>query len=367
MTKSITTGPKDIAVDLNWMDLLKGIAIIGVFFDNWTIYFDIHFPGWGPFVQVFFILSGFGLTIAYLKRKGNQSWGKWTWRRFTKVVIPYIIAVLFSFALGVMGSQLYVSLDKQFSWTELFAYLTFTRNFYPPSWGWNHPLWFMPVIIGLYISFPVLINIKEKWGTKGLLLVSLLVTYGTLTFAFLTGTFRGHPSDLFTFWIIQFALGMVLAYIRHSQPQKMRHLIGLRAFLIGLALFTFSWGLRTYAPGGRQYNDLFTSVGIFLILLNFIWLSRLLFPVTEKILSNLGKKSYLMYLIHYPIISFLIGPPLLGFINNSIVGTIIGGIYIAVMFFLSSFISPSMDKFTSWVYDQLYPAYQPSNQRLSNS
>lgn len=361
-TESIMTKIENIAVDLTWIDMLKGIAIIGVFFDNWTGYMEFETTpallyslartfalGVAPFTQVFFILSGFGLTIAYLNGKTNWNWKRWAWRRITKIVIPYEIAVIFSFMLGILGSYLYTSIDMQFSWTSLFAYLTFTRNFYPTSWGWNGPLWFMPVIIGLYISFPVLIKIMEKWGLWVLLLISVFVTYGTITTAVLTGASWGHSADLFSFWMIQFSLGIVLAYVRDSHPQKLCNLISFKAFLLGIGLYAFSWGLRTYLPVARAYNDMFTSVGIFLILLNLCWISRLKVPAIGKVLVILSNKSYLMYLVHYPILAFLIGPPL-RVPTNAMIVIALGGIYIIGIFFLCYFISQPMDKFTSWLH-----------------
>jgi len=361
-TEFITTHIKDIVVDLTWIDMLKGIAIIGVFFDNWTGYMKfettpallyslakIFALAVGPFVQVFFILSGFGLTIAYLDGKMNWSWKKWAWRRITKIVIPYEITVIFSFMLGILGSYLYSSIDMQFSWTSLLAHLTFTRNFYSVSWDWNDPLWFMPVIIGLYISFPVLIKILEKWGPWVLLLISAFVTYGTITIAVLIGAPGDHQADLFSFWMIQFSLGVVLAYVRGSHPQKLRNLISFKAFSLGVGLFAFSWGLRTYLPVTRAYNDMFTSIGIFLILLNLCWISWLQIPATEKVLCTLSRKSYLMYLVHYPIMVFLIGP-LLKVPANAIIVIALGGIYIIGIFFLCYFIAQPMDKFTSWLY-----------------
>ncbi|RLC80730.1 MAG: hypothetical protein DRJ03_21130 [Chloroflexi bacterium] len=360
------TDVKDIATDLTWIDMLKGIAIIGVFLDNWTGYMRFETTpaslyslaklfalGVGPFVQVFFILSGFGLTIAYLNREADWSWKRWAWRRITKIVIPYEIAVIFSFALGILGSYLYSSVDMHFSWASLFAYLTFTRNLFPVAWRWNSPLWFMPVIIGLYISFPVLVKILKKWGPWVLLSISALVTYGTITIAILTGASGGHQADWFSFWMIQFSLGMVLAYVRDSHPQKLRNLMGFKTFFFGIGLFAFSWGLRTYLPIARAYNDMFTSVGIFLILLNLCWVIRLNLPATGKTLSILSSKSYLMYLVHYPIMSFLIGPPL-SVPTNAIVVIALGGLYIIGIFLLCCFISQPIDKFTFWLYRK-YP------------
>ena len=149
-TKSNTNVPM-IALDLSWVDMLKGIAIIGVIFDNWTGFMEfadtpvlLHAMAKtfsvlvGPFVHVFFILSGFGLATAYFRGKNaNWSWTRWAWRRITKVVIPYIVFVAFTFSMGILGSYLYASIDLKFSWASFFAHLTFTRNFYPPSWIWN--------------------------------------------------------------------------------------------------------------------------------------------------------------------------------------------------------------------------------------
>lgn len=356
------TNPPSISADLTWIDMLKGIAIIGVFFDNWTGYMEfattpaviyslakIFALAVGPFVQVFFILSGFGLTIAYFNGKTNWSWRRWTWRRITKIVIPYAIFVVFSFVLGILGSYLYTSIDVKFSWVSLLAYLTFTRNFYPPSWIWNPPFWFMPVIIGLYISFPVLVKILEKWGLWVLLLISVFITYGTLTIAVLAGASGSHAADLFTFWMIQFALGMVLAYVREANPQKLRYLVGSKAFFLGIGLMIGSWMLRTYVPLGKTFNDSITSVGIFLILLNLGWVSRAKVPVTGKMLNTLASKSYLMYLIHCPIMVFLVGPPL-RVLTNPIIVIALGGIYIIIIFFLCYLISQPMNKLTSWAY-----------------
>jgi peptidoglycan/LPS O-acetylase OafA/YrhL len=361
-TESITTDIKNITVDLTWIDMLKGIAIIGVFFENWAGYMKfettyaflyslikIFTRVVGPFVQLFFILSGFGLTIAYFKQsKTHWSWKRWAWRRITKIVILYEIFVVFSFMLEILGSYLYTSVDVQFSWVSLLACLTFTRNFYSPSWIGN-PFWFMPVIIGLYISFPVLIKILEKWGPWVLLLVSAFVTYGTLTIAVLAGAPGSHEADLFTFWMIQFALGMVLAYIREVDSQRLCHLIGPKALLLGIGLMICSWALRTYVPLGKRFNDLFTSVGMFLILLNLALISRAKIPATGKVLNILSSKSYLMYLIHYPIMAFLIGPPL-RVPTNPIIVMVLGGIYIIIIFFLCYFISQPMDRFTFWLY-----------------
>ena len=353
----------DISTDLTWVDMLKGIAIIGVFFLHWLAYMKpstspepvysvvkIFQFAVGPFVQFFFILSGFGLTITYLQHdKVDWSWQKWIWRRVTKIVVPYEMVVILSFLLGMLGSYLYETVQVRFSWSSLLAFLTFTQNFYPPSWIWNPPLWFMPVIIGLYACFPILLGILRKSGTWALLFVSLTVTYGTLAIASLAGYTGGHNNDLFTFWLFQFVLGMVLAYERWRNPQRLRILVSSRAFAFGIGLVMCSWALRTYVPLGKVFNDSLTSIGVFLVLLNAGWVIRARIPAVGKSLNALSGKSYLMYLIHFPVMVFLVGPPLRVTMNPIIV-VVLGVVYISFIFFLCNFISRPVNKFTSLLY-----------------
>jgi peptidoglycan/LPS O-acetylase OafA/YrhL len=348
--KANTSG-QSISIDLSWIDMLKGIAIIGVILDNVSIYMRTFVLPVGPFVQVFFILSGFGLTVTYLKQSGLEwSWKRWAWRRITKIVMPYAIFVGLSFVLGTVGAYLHASVDMRFSWKALLAYLTFAQNFCPSVWVWNSPLWFMPVIIGLYISFPVLLKILAKWGPRVLLLIAVLVTYGTRTIAVLAGAPKSHGADLFTFWVLQFALGIVLAHVRETAPQKLDCLIGFKAFLIGLGLMACSWALTRYVPLGRLFNDPITSVGVFLTLLNLGWASRKLVPISGKVLIALSSKSYLMYLVHYPIMAFLLGPPLRVYADRIIV-LVFGVVYIVAMFLLSCLISQPIDRLVSWAYN----------------
>ncbi len=361
MTKMSKNGlMSDITRDLTWVDMLKGIAIIGVFLENWLNYFrdsgviavsqssdyqlvKLFNTAVGPFVQIFIILSGFGLTLSYFRQiNRGWSWKAWTWRRITKIVFPYYIFVLLSFLFGMCGTLLYDSVHFTFSPADLIALLTFTRNFYPPSWGVNPPLWYMPVIIGLYILFPFLIFVINKWGPAKTLLLSAFASTASLVIAFFLGTTGTHGSDLFLFWTFQFALGMVLAYLYNYRASYLRKLIGIGPLMIGLFLISISWYVRTYIPYGKIFNDPLTSIGIFLTLLNVGWSMRSIIPASNKYLVSLSKQSYYMYLIHYPVLKFLLGPIFTNAMNPFLV-VVLGGLYIGFIYFLCSFISKSIN------------------------
>ena len=203
----------------------------------------------------------------------------------------------------------------------------------------------------IHLVFPVLLKILTKLGPWVLLIISLLITYGTLVVAVLKGLISGHQTDLFTFWMIQFALGTTLAYIRKTKPERLRLLIGGPSFLAGIGLMMSSLALLSYIPLGKAFNDLITSMGIFLILLNLVWVGRSLMPMLGTILIALSGQSYLMYLTHYPIMAFLVGHPLRVPMNPIIVMTICF-VYIAIIFFLSKFIFQPINRITTWVYYQ---------------
>jgi peptidoglycan/LPS O-acetylase OafA/YrhL len=358
-------GNLDITNDLTWVDLLKGMAIIGVFVGNGLAFFLSHGlivatfytptlilrTAIGPFMQVFFILSGFVLTLGYLEHsKHDWSWKNWAWRRSAKIIFPYYVFVILSFLLGIIGTVLYENVNLQFSWTSFIAYLTLTRNFYPPSWVWNPPLWYMPVIIGLYAMFPFLLVVLRKWGPFKLLLISILITFSTLFIAAKIGAATGsHANDLFLFWTAQFTMGILLAYVRVNNPEKLRLLVGYRAILLGAVLFLCSWILVNFVPHGKIFNDSISSVGVFLILLNLGWVIRRTIPPVNRALIFISKQSYIMYLIHLPILYFIIGPNFRTPMHPITVFTLLG-LYILAVFYLSTFLSNPIMKISSKLY-----------------
>jgi peptidoglycan/LPS O-acetylase OafA/YrhL len=153
--------------------------------------------------------------------------------------------------------------------------------------------------------------------------------------------------------MIQFALGIALAHVRKANPQDLCHLIGGKALFLGAGLLICSWALRTYVPLGKAFNDPLTSIGVFLLLLNLSWKIRNL-PRISTVLASLSYKSYFMFLIHYPVMQFLIGPPL-RVPTNPLIVVVFGGLYTLLIFFICFFISNPINRLTSWMYKK-YPA-----------
>lgn len=302
----------------------------------------------GTAVHLFFILSGAGLTISYFKRTG-LSWGYWAYRRFRKIVIPYLIIVTLGFILAnVMSCVLPDQIRSRYSLITLLTYLTFSRNFYEPGWSLNPTLWFMPVIIGLYFTFPLLITILKKWGIPSLLFFSTILTYGSISLAISFGYPVAHQTALFPFYVIEFSLGITFGHMIVNRQERLGNLVTSKALCLGLACYALSWWLQSSWSLGNAYNDLLTALGIFLVTLYFSeWLVRKRPTMTKNFFNPLSKYSYLMYLIHGPLILYLV-KPLLGKVGINSINSLIT-IFLSILFWtLIYFFAKAINPLVSW-------------------
>jgi len=258
-------------------NMIRGIAIIGIVIHHWFLYlpYQIVFPIISPFVvlisklagtyvQIFFLLSGYGLSMSYYK-KGIASWPNWFKKRFIKIIIPYWFIVILSFI--VMNLLKGVLPINSFTLMDLSAYILLFRNMYPPSHSLNYTFWFMPVLFGLYIIFPFLIKTTKKVGIVKFVIFISILQYGSITSFLLLGFPFGHQHDWFLFYILIFSVGIVLAHVTYMGNYKIDQLGSYKMLLIGCACYLVSFLIQKYFKFGSFYNDVFTAVGIFLITL----------------------------------------------------------------------------------------------------
>ena len=209
MSEHKITRQDSVLINSVWMNMLRGLAIIAVVIHHWLLFVPHQSPisfffsvaqiiqdVAGMAVHLFFILSGCGLTLSYFK-KGKVSLRQWAKRRVEKIIVPFCIVIILTFILEILSKFVFADIiQKSHSWNSLLAYMTFTRNFYSPSWDLNPTLWFVPVIVGLYIFFPFLIKLLQKYGPIVLFIISLIVTYGSVTLCELVGYPVSHQSAL---------------------------------------------------------------------------------------------------------------------------------------------------------------------------
>jgi len=349
-----------------WITVMKGVAIFGVFIHHWFVLISPNgdpsvlytisrkFSSFsGSFVQLFFLLSGFGLYLSY-NDQNNVSWKNWANRRINKVLIPYwIIVLLTSLAASVFPEI--SSHGPEYGYDRsiigLLSYLLLFRNIYPPAWGLNVTFWFVPVIIGLYVMFPFCIKILNKYGPITLLFIAFILNYASITMFVVFGLFYStvnHQRDWFVFYTLQFVVGILLAYYTINGSVMISKINNLMLIGIGLVCYAVSVLIKQLWVNGGYYNDIFTTFGSFLII---YCLYRFLEKYELRVLSNLlvvsGQESYMIYLIHFPLIilfgEMMLNSTLMAFLGSSYM-IFTGTFFFLLVLSISKLISLSLNK-----------------------
>lgn len=289
----------------------------------------------GTCVHLFFLLSGCGLTISRLRQEDFRL-GRWVRRRFEKIVVPYWAVIIATFCLA--NFVLYASGGRGdgYSWLSLVSYLTFTRNHYEPAWAMNPTLWFMPVIVGLYVLFPVLVSILKKRGMGVFLVLAALMSYGSIALFRLSDYRIDHQSAVSLFFVLEFAMGIVLGFLAVLNPERLVSLVGTKSLMLGVGLYALSYLATKSFESGSLYNDPMTAASVLLVTIN-VW-NRFLRNAGEKmrsVLDEVSKVSYIMYLIHGAVILYIAIPLLreTGALPlNPGVSMALAGIFVVVVF-----------------------------------
>jgi len=307
-----------------WPDMIRGLSVLCVMVHHWFLFLpgrsgyavlseSVEFVQTlcGTFLQLFFVISGYGLAISYLDST-NFSWSSWVSRRIRRILIPYWIVITATFLLVNLAHFVFSQqFTDHFSLSTLFCYVTFTRNYYPPCWGFNPTLWFMPVILGLYMLFPLLLWLLHRFRVQVFLLLAILITCGFIFIFSLFGYEISHDSALPFFFISPFAIGMAMAFFITRQVHFLARMSSIPAFFIGFSFYFSSWMLAKIWDQGSIYNDVLTAGGLFLICLP---ICKLIYSIFRKkvaeILIFLSKLSYLMYLLHGAFILYFAKPVL---------------------------------------------------------
>jgi len=154
--------------------------------------------------------------------------------------------------------------------------------------------------------------VLRRFGMTGLIVLSILVTNVSITVCLYFGYPVFHQSALPFFFVAEFALGIVLACITYNRSGLLRQLMEFRYFLLGIAIYGMSIAMvygQLLGNGSSTYNDIFEAVGLYLVLLYVCRLMRQNSPDgVLNILESISRNSYMMYLIHWPILVWVLKP-----------------------------------------------------------
>ncbi|MCT6588735.1 acyltransferase [Pantoea dispersa] len=307
---------------ISYLEGLRGICCFIVIFDHCINTFkpDLRFTGlsdtggivrqliaWTPLniiysgiapVCIFFILSGFVLSIKYNNTKMSDVIYQGVIKRYPRLIFPILIAMLLMYlAYEILES--FTTFSNSLSFSKAITEAIYTAPFYHVNLT-NYALWTISFeIYGSLLVFSLLAIFGEK---RGRLFFYIL----TFCFLYLTNSFYSL-----------FVLGIILSDIYVNRNYRIIPSIRVVLFLIGLILSTSPYprnGVEVY--GGlysylrlfnvQDYNQLYQMLmltGSSLIFISILGSSFFEKLFNLRLFQYLGKISFPLYITHVTVLS----------------------------------------------------------------
>jgi peptidoglycan/LPS O-acetylase OafA/YrhL len=368
-----------------WVDQIKGLAILGIFFNHviesildtpligfpssdwgslesriaqlqplplghWTIPVNLlRYLGWmgNHGVALFLITSGFGLTWSLLQRQSRNA--SVNWLDFLKKRFTRIYPMWWVLHLGLMGTWLLtgwgLAATNWRTWVSLSGWrvLPSTPFYFAPAW------WFIPLILQLYLLYPLLWKLMQRLGAKCFLISCCFLGLMVRILGFSLVPKMAVMWSMGVFGICrlpEFALGMALAVSFYQAPIATdRFLKKIVPLSILVFILSTAWGL-TWT--GAVFFQLLTGGSLSVILYAVILRIEDFSVSLGQGLTWLGKHSYAIFLIHTPVLFLLL--PIAGWSENYWSHTGLVGLTLIV----SIFAGLLLEKLTDWIYSLKY-------------
>ncbi|MDF7820401.1 acyltransferase [Runella sp. MFBS21] len=307
-----------------WIDILRGLASFGVVLfhsrvDLWVgwqaiqqhpekfsvadkivAWLSIPTPFLGSTVMLFFVISGF--CIHYPSALSSTlPLRHYFIRRMARILPPYWAAVCVSL-LSEWVCHIFFQQETSPGQTIGKTFLMLQN--YPPQPGQlisNPSLWSLPVEVELYIVYPFLFFLSHKIGIRYSLALIAFISLVALGLSIFVAPWM--EADFLKYWIIWCA-GVALAQLVRTDQLPAWKVVywGPMLLILGIALWMEM--KKILLPVGH-----FVWATIYFFLLWFCLTRtapRLLLPkVIYDSLVWLGKISYSLYLIHFPLFRLL--------------------------------------------------------------
>lgn len=320
----------------NQLDSIRGLASITVLLAHIVAtmpYISFIISKYSPFkvlvnghaaVIMFFILSGFVLSLPYLKGK-SPPYSAFIIKRIFRIYVPYIVSIGVSITLCTLLSKGGIpELNEWFnmSWQApldaktIVMHLVLIGNFNTDVY--NNVIWSLIHEMRISIIFPILAILVIKLSWKYVIGVCVTVSLVSgLNYVFgIEESYGFHTSFLdTTHYISMFLFGGLLAKKRTDLisiylrlPKMMKWFL----FVVAFILYNYSGvvkniankiGLNVYADISSDYCITIGSILFIAIALGSKKIAQLL---ANKIIMYLGDISYSLYLYHLIILLGLI-------------------------------------------------------------
>jgi peptidoglycan/LPS O-acetylase OafA/YrhL len=318
------------------LDSLRGLAAITVLFSHFSLVLDqlfieqkkmdigfylykytpIHIVWSGhEAVIFFFVLSGFVLTLPFLK-EGQHSYQNYLVKRLFRIYLPCLFSVFLALFLKLSISNDTNSISSEWiagmwnnptSLIEFLKHIVLITNFDPEL---NPVLWSLIHEIRISIIFPSLVFLVIRHDWKNVLIFGFsLSVLGVLIEKILGISSVTTNYFISLHYVFMFLVGSLLAKKHHEITNSISRLKlynKLILLLVGLISYTFRWLFSSNELlHNKLSNEWATTLGacIFIVLaLSSIRISKVL---RTKPIIYIGQISYSFYLYHIIILLFL--------------------------------------------------------------
>ena len=288
------------------IDSLRAIAVSLVILFHFEIFI---FKGGFVGVDIFFVISGYLITKIVCTQIDTKKFNfiNFYLKRIRRIIPALSVTIIVSFLIGyylldpnhferLSKSTLYssFSLANIFFWSEN-DYFDFAKHFKPLLHTWS-----LSVEIQFYLFWPILLYfLKSYFNNNTRVAVSIIIILSMIV-SFIYSP-RASGFFYFTgFRVYEFGIG-ALIYLYKFEVKKF---FSDFCFVLGnlfILLSSIFFSDKTIFPG---LNAFFPCFGAFLILISFNNLIYLKKIFINNFFLFIGKLSYSIYLVHWPILIY---------------------------------------------------------------
>jgi peptidoglycan/LPS O-acetylase OafA/YrhL len=311
-------------------------------------------------VAIFFVLSGFVLSIRFFQTDDSSVIKKLAAKRYLRLMIPALASIMLVWLLMSLGAMHNLDAAQITHSTWLATYQNFVPSFFDALFQgsanifisnagimqYNNVTWTMLYeFIGSVVVFAFCLLFGKSKRRPYIYAIMLFVTINT--------------------WFVAFILGLMLADLYANRNKLFAGRWWKYTLIVGLFLGGYSLSIlsqsKLYASiqianfNFYQDQSLLLSVGAFLVVASILG-SPLLQRIFTKI-SRLGKYTFSLYLVHLPLLYSLCVGVFLWLIHS------FHGIHYAVAAAVSAGIFFIVTAITTWLFERYIdaPAIRLSN------